>query len=407
MRLLSLVWRTTLIIALLTGAAIVGAQDAQTPAEICDQAEAPEPETREFEAAEQVIEEGVDYAAIFCTDAGAFYIDLYEEQTPTTVNNFLFLAQNNYYNGTVFHRVIPNFMAQGGDPTASGSGGPGYQFEDEFIPELTFTRPGLLAMANAGPGTNGSQFFVTTVPTPHLNNRHTIFGEVLNGQANVESIEVRDPAQGGDATTLETVVIVTDPEAVTYELGEEATIEEVVAAVDPLVAELPAEVLEITTTDLTSEQVTEEADEAYAAVLEENNHQFRVSNILDNVECDLQNIPFISIGYMLDAFATPDDAAAALESSDITAQLVADGFEAITSEETGVEFYLIETTACEQDAVRGALQWQRQQYIITAEAIIPASDQQAVDLMDQVLTVFVGDQIFEPTFSSIFWRTIR
>src|SRR5688572_14124487 len=120
-----------------------------------------------------------------CTDAGAIYIDLLEDFAPATVNNFVFLAQNNYYDNTIFHRVLEDFMAQGGDPTGTGSGGPGYQFRDEFAPFLTFDRPYLLAMANAGAGTNGSQFFITTAETPHLDFRHTIFGDVLEGQENV------------------------------------------------------------------------------------------------------------------------------------------------------------------------------------------------------------------------------
>ena len=123
-----------------------------------------------FQEAETVLEPDVDYRAIFCTTAGTVYVDLYESLTPMTVNNFVFLAQQGYYDNTTFHRVIPDFMVQGGDPTATGSGGPGYQFGDEPVGFLTFDRPGLLAMANAGPGTNGSQFFITTVPdaTPQL-----------------------------------------------------------------------------------------------------------------------------------------------------------------------------------------------------------------------------------------------
>ena len=137
------------------------------------------------------------------TNQGPIVIRLLPDHAPKTVRNFVDLAQGDrewtdprtgrvttgrLYDGTIFHRVIPNFMIQGGDPLGTGTGGPGYQFADEFHPELQFDRPYLLAMANAGPGTNGSQFFITTVPTPHLNRRHTIFGEVIQGQEVVDQI---------------------------------------------------------------------------------------------------------------------------------------------------------------------------------------------------------------------------
>ncbi|MGI8775756.1 MAG: peptidylprolyl isomerase [Actinomycetota bacterium] len=142
--------------------------------------------------------------AAFVTNKGEFKVSLMPEHAPITVNNFIDLATGKrewkdpndgqrktdpLYNGTVFHRVIPNFMIQGGDPLGSGMGGPGYRFEDECPPGgPKFDRPGLLAMANAGPGTNGSQFFVTVAPTPHLTGRHTIFGEVIEGMDVVEAI---------------------------------------------------------------------------------------------------------------------------------------------------------------------------------------------------------------------------
>lgn len=180
--------------------------------EICDNATPTEPASRSYGQAEQVLEEGVDYQAVFCTDAGPIYVELYEEQTPVTVNNFVFLAQNDYYDNTMFHRVIQDFMAQGGDPTGTGSGGPGYQFQDEIVPSLTFDRPGLLAMANAGAGTNGSQFFITYVPTDWLNGAHTIFGTVLQGYDNALNIQLRDPSiPTSPATTLQDVIIITDP----------------------------------------------------------------------------------------------------------------------------------------------------------------------------------------------------
>ena len=116
----------------------------------------------------------------FTTNKGEININLLPEKSPVTVASFVNLVQNGYYNGLKFHRVIEDFMAQGGDPTGTGMGGPGYRFEDEVDNGLDFSVPGKLAMANAGPGTNGSQFFITTVPTEWLNGNHTIFGEVVS-----------------------------------------------------------------------------------------------------------------------------------------------------------------------------------------------------------------------------------
>ena len=116
----------------------------------------------------------------FTTNKGEININLLPEKSPITVASFVNLVKNGYYNGLKFHRVIEDFMAQGGDPTGTGMGGPGYRFEDEVNNGLDFSVPGKLAMANAGPGTNGSQFFITTVPTEWLNGNHTIFGEVVS-----------------------------------------------------------------------------------------------------------------------------------------------------------------------------------------------------------------------------------
>ncbi|HEY4695118.1 MAG TPA: peptidylprolyl isomerase, partial [Candidatus Nanoarchaeia archaeon] len=126
--------------------------------------------------------------ARFETSQGTFIVSLFGDKTPKTVSNFIFLAKEGFYNDLTFHRVIAGFMIQGGDPAGNGTGGPGYQFEDEFEPSLTFSKPGLLAMANAGPNTNGSQFFITVSNPTHLNNRHTIFGEVVEGYGVVEKI---------------------------------------------------------------------------------------------------------------------------------------------------------------------------------------------------------------------------
>ena len=149
---------------------------------------------------EMQLDRAVDYRAVMKTSCGTIVLDLYEDKTPITVNNFVFLARDGFYDGTVFHRVIADFMDQAGDPLGTGMGGPGYQFEDEFDKSLRFDRPGLLAMANAGPGTNGSQFFITAVPTPHLNDLHTIFGEVVEGMDVVTKINTL-PTDASDRPT--------------------------------------------------------------------------------------------------------------------------------------------------------------------------------------------------------------
>src|ERR1700690_2237476 len=155
------------------------------------------------------------------TNQGRVVIRLFPDHAPKTVRNFVELAEggkqwtdprtgrattDKLYDGSVFHRVIPDFMIQGGDPLGSGRGGPGYKFKDEFHPELAFDRPYLLAMANAGPGTNGSQFFITTVPTPHLNRKHTIFGQVIEGSEIVDQISKVRTARGD--RPLEDVVLI-------------------------------------------------------------------------------------------------------------------------------------------------------------------------------------------------------
>lgn len=126
--------------------------------------------------------------ATFNTNMGSFKIELFEDKAPITVKNFVDLAHKNYYNGVIFHRIIADFMIQGGDPTGSGRGGPGYTIPDEFHPELKHSGPGVLSMANAGPNTGGSQFFITLVPTPWLDNRHSVFGKVTEGIEVVTSI---------------------------------------------------------------------------------------------------------------------------------------------------------------------------------------------------------------------------
>jgi len=148
------------------------------------------------------------YVATMKTEKGDIRIELFAKQAPKTVNNFVFLARQGYYDNTTFHRVLADFMAQGGDLTGTGSGGPGYRFEDEIAPDLTFDSAGILAMANAGPNTNGSQFFITFAPTPWLNGHHTIFGKVIEGMDVLFSISLRDPQKAtGPGDALVTVDI--------------------------------------------------------------------------------------------------------------------------------------------------------------------------------------------------------
>jgi peptidyl-prolyl cis-trans isomerase B (cyclophilin B) len=132
------------------------------------------------------------YRATLETDRGTIELELYPAHAPKTVNNFVFLAGEGFYDGVTFHRVISNFMIQGGDPTGTGRGGPGYRFEDEFAGNPLRHERGVVSMANAGPGTNGSQFFITHGPQPHLDGRHTVFGKVVSGQDVVDSIEQGD-----------------------------------------------------------------------------------------------------------------------------------------------------------------------------------------------------------------------
>jgi cyclophilin family peptidyl-prolyl cis-trans isomerase len=139
-------------------------------------------------APEMEIDPEASFRAVMETTQGRVVVELFARQTPVTVNNFVFLSRQGFYDGLSFHRVIDGFMVQGEDPEGTGMGGPGYRFEDEFRQELRFEAPGLLAMANAGPNTNGSQFFITVGEASHLNGRHTIFGRVVEGMDVVETI---------------------------------------------------------------------------------------------------------------------------------------------------------------------------------------------------------------------------
>lgn len=146
--------------------------------------------------------------AVIKTNKGEIRIDLFPDKTPNTVANFVNLAQRNFYNGLKFHRVIADFMIQGGCPLGTGTGGPGYKFRDEFDSSLKHNKPGILSMANAGPGTNGSQFFITHVPTPWLDGKHSVFGAVVDASDQ----EVVNAIRQGD--TIETITVEGDPSGV-------------------------------------------------------------------------------------------------------------------------------------------------------------------------------------------------
>jgi cyclophilin family peptidyl-prolyl cis-trans isomerase len=158
---------------------------------------------------QMVIDPQKKYKATFKTDQGDFAIELYADKAPKTVNNFVFLARDGFYDNTTFHRVIKGFMAQGGDPTGSGSGGPGYRFADEFDSSLKHNSAGILSMANAGRNTNGSQFFITYGPTPHLDGKHAVFGKVVQGMDVVNAIPERDPGRAtAPGSTIYTIEII-------------------------------------------------------------------------------------------------------------------------------------------------------------------------------------------------------
>lgn len=157
---------------------------------------------------DMVIDTNKTYEAVIKTNKGEMCFRLFDDEAPLTVNNFVFLANQGFYDGTTFHRVLADFMAQGGDPSGTGAGGPGYEFADETDTGLSFDRRGLLAMANAGPNTNGSQFFITFAPTPWLDGLHTIFGELIEGDDVLSSLTLRDPAAPtGPADVIEQIVI--------------------------------------------------------------------------------------------------------------------------------------------------------------------------------------------------------
>jgi cyclophilin family peptidyl-prolyl cis-trans isomerase len=151
---------------------------------------------RQFKACPPMnLDKSKKYQATIKTEKGDIVLDLFADQAPLAVNSFIFLAQQGWFNGITFHRVIPDFVAQTGDPSGSGYGGPGYLFDNEISPDLTFDQPGMVGMANAGPGTNGSQFFITFAPLSQLDGKYTVFGKVASGLDIAKSLTPRDPQQ--------------------------------------------------------------------------------------------------------------------------------------------------------------------------------------------------------------------
>jgi cyclophilin family peptidyl-prolyl cis-trans isomerase/protein-disulfide isomerase len=167
-------------------------------------------ERRQFsECPPMTIDPNKHYIATIKTDKGDIVVELFADKAPMAVNNFIFLARKGWYDGVTFHRVIPGFVAQAGDPTGTGFGGPGYAFDIEVSPNLVFDRPGILGMANSGPGSNGSQFFITMAATPHLNGGYTIFGDVLSGLDVLQKLTPRDPSQSMDLPPGDRITTIT------------------------------------------------------------------------------------------------------------------------------------------------------------------------------------------------------
>jgi cyclophilin family peptidyl-prolyl cis-trans isomerase len=157
---------------------------------------------------QMTIDVSKSYSATIKTDKGDMVFELFAAKVPRTVNNFVFLAREGFYDDVIFHRVIDDFMAQTGDPTGTGRGGPDYNFNDEFHPDLKHDGPGVLSMANAGPNTNGSQFFITHIATPWLDGKHAVFGKLSEGEDVLMSIPARDPSDpGAPAVKMQTIEI--------------------------------------------------------------------------------------------------------------------------------------------------------------------------------------------------------
>jgi cyclophilin family peptidyl-prolyl cis-trans isomerase len=398
------------------GQRVLAQAEAQTPSALCAAAlPAAEPSERSFESATRVTEPGIDYGAVFCTDAGAIYIDLLEDYTPLTVNNFVFLAEQGFYNNTTFHRVIQDFMAQGGDPTGTGMGGPGYQFADEPVPFLTFGNEGWLAMANSGANTNGSQFFITTAATPHLDYRHTIFGKVLDGQDTVLSIRLRDPqADTQPGTALQTVIITRDPLAIdsTYVVPEPSTTSssEIADAIAEINSQLPEGVVigEGSGNILSTDQVIEGAPEgeraAFGEYLQTYQHQYRIAHSIETTTCDLTTVPFMAVSATVDAFASQADASAALQDAYANTTPTFNGYAQAEQPITLDNGLFTKTaTVCDQEATHALTMMQRGRFIMTVEIIVPLESELSPD---QWLIQLAALRVYDSLLMELFRREV-
>ncbi len=384
------------LMLMLVLASVTYAQDEEdtaaaprTPEAICaDATPAEEPASREYTAPpSMVLETGVDYYAVVCTPYGPVYINLFETLAPKTVNNFVFLAESGYYNNLTFHRVMDNFMVQGGDPLGTGSGGPGYQFEDEFVTFMTFDRPGLLAMANAGPNTNGSQFFITTVITDWLTYAHTIFGEVIYGQDNALAIPATEIEPN---VSLETIVIITDPASVDVNYGPVADVEREQLA--QAAAEFPdVNVLELDAAfsgDFDSADyvalLPEDLQETATTFFEAYNHDYTLALRHQNATCDLTAIPIETLDFQIHVFATPDDARSAI-TDEAFLVLVNEGgdAESVTMEFSSLAGQVWQPqSSCDVEVEATRIYRQLGRFITVTQAIYPTDapfDAQVVD----------------------------
>jgi cyclophilin family peptidyl-prolyl cis-trans isomerase len=372
------------------------AQDGQTPDELCDAADIQEPANRDFSQPDQVLEDGIDYRAIFCTEIGAIYVDLLEDLAPITVNNFVFLAENGFYNNTTFHRVLADFMIQGGDPLGTGTGGPGYSFQDEFVSYMGFSRPGLLAMANSGPNTNGSQFFITRVPTPHLNGRHTIFGRVIDGQTVVDEMPNRDPQNPEDVaspgTTLETILIVTAEDNI-----------------DAPELDLPT---------FTPEEIQQEMDfvpvEGFEAVDDATGAETREFEDYGSVTAaqalwELSECPeepdLLALGLRVIDWEDAETAAEVQADTDFVAAELAPELEAFDGDGGEGLIFTTDTSACDLDATLVRYIWNRDRYTLSMDFVIadgivpPENYPQVATNISLFFERAIGEAIFRAVYN--------